>query len=112
MRFRPELVVSALSAISVIVILFDFLYAIDDSAKIAVYAFDAIVVVILATDFYEVQKVKRRVEIPPQALVRAACHVAGIRAGFRRNPAAGRGGSQAPPAVQDNPSLLPGNGHP
>ena len=53
MHFRAELIVSTLSAISVIVIFFDFLYAVDETAKLAVYAFDAIVVVILATDFYK-----------------------------------------------------------
>lgn len=53
MRFRSELAVSALSAISVVVILIDFLYVLDDSAKIAVYVFDAIVVAILVVDFYK-----------------------------------------------------------
>jgi voltage-gated potassium channel len=52
-HFRVELAVSALSAISVIVILFDFLYVLDDAARTAVYAFDAGVVVILAIDFYK-----------------------------------------------------------
>ena len=45
--------VSALSAVSVVVILLDFLYVLDDSVKIAIYAFDTAVVVILAIDFYK-----------------------------------------------------------
>jgi voltage-gated potassium channel len=52
-HFRSELFVSALSALSVAVILLDFLYTVDETVKIAIYIFDAVVVMILATDFYK-----------------------------------------------------------
>ncbi|MGI0049636.1 MAG: ion channel [Nitrososphaera sp.] len=53
MRFRVEIAESALSALSVVIILFYFLYALDDAAKTAVYVFDAAVVAILGIDFYK-----------------------------------------------------------
>jgi voltage-gated potassium channel len=52
-HFRVELAISALSAISVVVILLDFLYALEDATKIAIYIFDAGVVAILTIDFYK-----------------------------------------------------------
>ncbi len=52
MNSKVELSILVLSTISVVVILFDYLYALDDSQKYAIYIFDAIVVVVLAIDFH------------------------------------------------------------
>ena len=53
MRLKAELIVSALSALSVAVIMVDFLYVLDDWAKFTIYVFDTVVVVILGVDFYK-----------------------------------------------------------
>jgi voltage-gated potassium channel len=52
-NFKPEIAVSILSAISVLVILIDYSYALDDFQKNTVYVFDTGVVVVLAVDFYK-----------------------------------------------------------
>ncbi|HEX2614592.1 MAG TPA: ion channel [Nitrososphaera sp.] len=52
-NFRPEIAVSVLSAISVLVILIDYSYALDDFQKNTVYVFDTGVVAVLAADFYK-----------------------------------------------------------
>jgi uncharacterized membrane protein len=61
---KAELFISIITLVSVVVILIPSIYSLTSTELDIIYIFDAIVVVILAADFYTIMKASANMYIP------------------------------------------------